>query len=270
MLSDAVVVYKAEDGKVRARETKDMQPSGAAVSGAMWTGLLGLLIAGPIGWIAGLGIGAGAGAITAKVVDVGIPDEWVDWFKSAVRPHTSTVVALASEVDLTALYHEAQRFAGAELVHTTLRPARPADLAAALRTCLATTSSGRSIDHRQVTQAVAQLSSTAFERGSSLGYCLIRRERIDDLVEQRLDLVAELTVRQDVGKVLADASYDGATHLDRIHCPFHRVEQGIVDRLRWPLAWHRDPGDRARREFGCWSARGTTPTRRCPPARAEP
>ena len=81
VLSDAVVVYKAEDGSVRARETKDMQPGGAAVRGAMWTGLFGLLIAGPIGWIAGLGIGAGAGAITAKVVDIGIPDEWVEWFK---------------------------------------------------------------------------------------------------------------------------------------------------------------------------------------------
>jgi uncharacterized membrane protein len=134
VLSDAVVVYKGEDDSVRARETKDMQPSGAAVTGAMWTGLLGLLIAGPIGWIAGIGIGAGAGAITAKVVDVGIPDEWVEWFKDAVRPHTSTVVALASEVDLTALYQEAQRFAGAELVHTTLRPGASADLAAALRT----------------------------------------------------------------------------------------------------------------------------------------
>jgi uncharacterized membrane protein len=94
--------------------------------------LLGLLVAGPIGWIAGLGIGAGAGAITAKVVDIGIPDEWVDWFKEAVDPHTSTVVALATEVNLTALYREAQRFAGADLVHTTLRPGASADLAAAL------------------------------------------------------------------------------------------------------------------------------------------
>jgi uncharacterized membrane protein len=132
VLKDAVVVYKADDGSVRARETTDMQPAGAAVKGAMWTGLLGLLIAGPIGWIAGLGIGAGAGAITAKVVDIGIPDEWVDWFKNAVRPHTSTVVALATDVDLSALYQEAQRFAGAELVHTTLRPGASADLALAL------------------------------------------------------------------------------------------------------------------------------------------
>jgi len=132
-LNDAVVVYKSDDGSVRARETKDLQPSGTAVSGAMWTGLIGLLIGGPIGFVAGLGIGAGAGAITAKVVDIGIPDEWVDWFMEAVRPHTSTVVALASHVDLAKLYQEAQRFAGAELVHTTLRPGASADLAAALQ-----------------------------------------------------------------------------------------------------------------------------------------
>jgi uncharacterized membrane protein len=118
-LNDAVVVYKSDDGSVRARETKDLQPAGTAVSGA-------------IGFVAGLGIGAGAGAITAKVVDVGIPDEWVEWFKQAVHPHTSTVVALASHVDLNKLYQEAQRFAGAELVHTTLRPGASADLAAAL------------------------------------------------------------------------------------------------------------------------------------------
>jgi uncharacterized membrane protein len=131
-LNDAVVVYKSDDGSVRARETRDLQPGGTAASGAMWTGLIGLLIAGPIGFVAGLGIGAGAGAITAKVVDIGIPDEWVDWFKQAVRPHTSTVVALASDVHLTKLYQEVQRFAGAELVHTTLRPGASSDLAAAL------------------------------------------------------------------------------------------------------------------------------------------
>lgn len=132
VLSDAVVVYKGEDGNVRVRETTDLQTSGTAVKGALWTGLLGLLVAGPVGWIAGLGIGAGAGAITAKVVDVGIPDDWVEWFKTVVHPHTSTVVALASEVNLSALYQEAQRFAGAELVHTTLRAGASADLAAAL------------------------------------------------------------------------------------------------------------------------------------------
>jgi uncharacterized membrane protein len=131
-LRDAVVVVKDENDVVRVRETTDIQPAGAAVTGALWTGLLGLLIGGPVGWLAGLGVGASVGALTAKVVDIGIPDEWVDWFKNAVRTNTVTVIALATEVDLGALNAEVHRFAGAELVHTTLRPGASDELAAAL------------------------------------------------------------------------------------------------------------------------------------------
>ena len=67
-------------------ETVDLQAGRTALSGAMWTGLLGLLVGGPVGWIAGMGIGAASGAITAKVVDLGVPDEWVEWFRAAVAP----------------------------------------------------------------------------------------------------------------------------------------------------------------------------------------
>ena len=91
-LKDAVVVGKNDAGKVSVMETMDLTPGRAAASGAMWTGLLGLIIGGPIGWVAGLGVGAGVGAVTAKVVDIGIPDEWVDWFKAAVENGTTEVV----------------------------------------------------------------------------------------------------------------------------------------------------------------------------------
>lgn len=119
-LRDAVIVSKDVQGEVRVRETVDPQPGRSALSGAMWTGLLGLLVGGPVGWIAGIGVGAGAGALTAKVVDLGVPDEWVDWFRQAVREGTTTIVVLAEDVDLIALETEARRFAGAELVHGTL------------------------------------------------------------------------------------------------------------------------------------------------------
>lgn len=132
VLRDAVVVVKGDDGNVRIRETVDLQTGKSAVSGAVWTGLLGLVLGGPIGWLAGLGLGAGAGALIAKVVDVGIPDEWVEWFKGAVQPDTATVVALAADIDLPALYQEAARFSGAKLVHTTLSSSASADLAVAL------------------------------------------------------------------------------------------------------------------------------------------
>lgn len=132
VLRDAVVVVKDDDGKVHVRETVDPQAGSSALSGAVWTGLLGLFLGGPVGWLAGMGLGAGAGALVAKFVDVGIPDEWVDWFKNAVQPDTATVVALAADIDLPALYREAERFSGAELVHTTLMPGASAHLAAAL------------------------------------------------------------------------------------------------------------------------------------------
>ena len=53
--------------------------------------------------------------VVSLIVDLGIPDEWVAWFKAAVRPGTSTVVVLADDVDLVAFGREARRFAGAGL-----------------------------------------------------------------------------------------------------------------------------------------------------------
>jgi uncharacterized membrane protein len=119
-LRDAVIVAKDHDGGVHVRETIDPQPARTAMSGAVWTGLLGLLVGGPVGWIAGLGIGAGAGAITAKVIDLGVPDEWVDWFRQAVREDTTAVIVLAEDLDMRTFEEEVRRFAGAELVHATL------------------------------------------------------------------------------------------------------------------------------------------------------
>jgi uncharacterized membrane protein len=118
-LKDAVTVSKDEHGNTTARETIDPSPGRAALSGAMWSGLFGLILGGPVGWVAGLAVGAGAGAVSAKVIDLGIPDEWVQWFREAVRPGTVTVVLLVEDLDRNALVQEVSRFSGAELVHAT-------------------------------------------------------------------------------------------------------------------------------------------------------
>jgi uncharacterized membrane protein len=119
-LIDAVILVKTPEGKVHVHETIDPQPGRSAMSGALWTGLFGLLLGGPVGWIAGAAIGAGAGAVTAKVVDLGISDAWVAWFREAVRPGTATVVLLVTKLDRDALIAEAARFEGAELVYANL------------------------------------------------------------------------------------------------------------------------------------------------------
>ena len=121
-MKDAVIVVKDDDGKTTVRETIDPQPGRSALSGAVWTGLFGLIVGGPIGWVAGAAIGAGAGAATAKVVDLGVSDEWVAWFRDEVKPGTATIVLLVTHVDHDALVAEAARFSGARLVYANLEP----------------------------------------------------------------------------------------------------------------------------------------------------
>jgi uncharacterized membrane protein len=132
VLRDAVTVTKDADGKTHVKETTDLKPGSAALSGGMWAGLFGLLLGGPIGWVAGAAVGAGAGAAAAKVIDIGLPDEWVDWFKQAVQPDTVTVALLVDGFDADALVAEAERFTGARLVYANLDPGTLARVEAAL------------------------------------------------------------------------------------------------------------------------------------------
>lgn len=119
-LKDAVIVTKNEDGHTTVVETTDPQPARSAMGGAMWAGLFGLLIGGPVGWAAGAAVGASAGAITAKVVDIGIRDEWVEWFREAGSPGTTIVALLVTHLNRDALVKEVARFSGAELVYANL------------------------------------------------------------------------------------------------------------------------------------------------------
>lgn len=132
-LRDAVFVAADADGKTVVRETMDPSLGRSALGGAMWAGLLGLLLGGPIGWIGGMAIGAGTGAVTAKVVDLGIPDEWVEWFKQAVDPEKVILALLVSDVDMPALVEESKRFVGAELVYANVDPTTLTRLEQSLR-----------------------------------------------------------------------------------------------------------------------------------------
>ncbi|MEY2447578.1 MAG: hypothetical protein QOH79_1054 [Acidimicrobiaceae bacterium] len=119
-LRDAVLVMKSDEGQTMVHETTDLQPARTALSGAMWAGLFGLILGGPVGWVAGMAVGAGTGAVAAKVVDIGISDEWVAWFRDTVAPGTVTVALLVEHLDRNALVKEAARFTGAELVYANL------------------------------------------------------------------------------------------------------------------------------------------------------
>jgi len=120
VIKDAVTVVKDDDGRTHVHETIDPTPGRAAFNGAWWAGLVGLILGGPVGWAAGLVVGAGTGAIAAKVVDLGISDEWVSWFREAVQAGTATVALLVEDLHHEALVEEAARFTGAQLVYANL------------------------------------------------------------------------------------------------------------------------------------------------------
>ena len=51
----------------------------------------------------------------SKVMDFGVPDGWVTWFRDAVQPRTATVALLVEDLDRDAFVAETTRFTGAEL-----------------------------------------------------------------------------------------------------------------------------------------------------------
>jgi|SoiMethySBSTD1v2_1073268.scaffolds.fasta_scaffold74599_3 uncharacterized membrane protein len=119
---DAVIVSKDEEGKAHVRETRDLQAGTTAASTGLWTAFIGALVGGPIGLVVGGAIGAGAGALTAKIVDLGIPDEWVAWLKDAVDPGHTVLAILVTDFDRAALLAELERFHGARLLYGNLPP----------------------------------------------------------------------------------------------------------------------------------------------------
>ena len=120
---DAVFVTKDTDGKAHVRETRDLQTGPTAASTGLWTAFVGAILGGPIGLVVGGAIGAGAGAVAAKVIDLGIPDEWVAWLKEATEPGHTVLALLVSSFDREALAAELERFHGARLLYGNLPPA---------------------------------------------------------------------------------------------------------------------------------------------------
>ena len=123
VLLDAVLITKDDEGRTSVTESKDPQAGPSALSGAVWAGLFGLVLGGPVGWMAGAAAGAGAGVVAAKVIDLGISDEWVAWFREAVQPGYATVALLVVDLHEDALVVEARRFTGSRLVYANLDPA---------------------------------------------------------------------------------------------------------------------------------------------------
>lgn len=120
VVHDAVFIDKDEGGKTKVNETVDPEPGASAVSGGLWGALLGTLIAGPLGTLVGAATSAALGALSAKLIDIGIPDATVKELEESIGPGDSALALLLTHIREDELGRELSRFAGAKLLRSDL------------------------------------------------------------------------------------------------------------------------------------------------------
>jgi uncharacterized membrane protein len=72
-MEDVVIITRSEDGKVQLHQAVNLVGAGA-IGGSFWGGLMGLLFLNPL---LGVAVGAGAGAMSGWLTDVGIKDDFL-------------------------------------------------------------------------------------------------------------------------------------------------------------------------------------------------
>ncbi|HRQ41319.1 MAG TPA: DUF1269 domain-containing protein [Chloroflexota bacterium] len=95
-LSDAAIVIRRRDGKVKVKQANNLVGAGA-LGGAFWGLLIGLLFWTP--WL-GLEAGATADALAGKVSDCGITDDFIKEVGAIVEPgHSALFLIVAYMVE---------------------------------------------------------------------------------------------------------------------------------------------------------------------------
>lgn len=129
-LSDAVVVWKDDNEKVHIHQTIDQTPVQGAVTGSFWGMLAGLLFATPV-FLAAAAVGAGGGALLAKLIDLGLDDRWVKEVGNWLDPGTSALLLLVQAGVRPAVLAELGRYEG-KVLYCTFPDAVRAELERAL------------------------------------------------------------------------------------------------------------------------------------------
>lgn len=118
-LHDSCVVIRDRDGKVRLKQAINLVGTGAASGGAMgalWGTLLGVLFLNPLaGLLTGTVFGAGAGALSGKLADYGINDEFIKSMGETIQPGSSALFVLVRRASLDKVLPELAEFEGTVL-----------------------------------------------------------------------------------------------------------------------------------------------------------
>ena len=125
-LSDAAVLVRKQDGKVKVKQAVNLVGAGA-LGGAAWGMLIGLLFLAP--WL-GLAIGAASGALAGKLSDTGVDDKFIKEVGDTIEPGHSALFLLVEEWAEDKVMEQLAKY-NATVVQTSLSEEDEAKLKAA-------------------------------------------------------------------------------------------------------------------------------------------
>jgi uncharacterized membrane protein len=114
-LSDAAVVVRREDGKVKVKQAVSLVGAGA-LGGAFWGMLIGLLFFAP--WL-GLAVGALSGALGGALSDYGVDDKFIKEVGNKIEPGHSALFLMVESWTEDKVLDELQG-TDAEVLQTSL------------------------------------------------------------------------------------------------------------------------------------------------------
>jgi uncharacterized membrane protein len=126
-LEDAVVAVKDAKGKVRLHQAVNLTTAGA-VSGGFWGALIGLIFLNPL---LGMAVGAGMGAASGALSDLGINDQFMKDLAANMQPGSSILFVLVRKATPDKVLEELKG-TGGTILKTSLSHEDEAKLQAAL------------------------------------------------------------------------------------------------------------------------------------------
>jgi uncharacterized membrane protein len=116
-MEDVVVVTKDAEGKIKLHQAVNLTAMGA-LSGGFWGMLIGMIFFNPL---LGLAVGAGAGAISGKLSDIGVDDKMMKDMAESFKPGNSALFVLVRKMTADKVLDDLKEFAGkGKILRTSL------------------------------------------------------------------------------------------------------------------------------------------------------
>ncbi|MDQ7830340.1 MAG: DUF1269 domain-containing protein [Desulfovibrionaceae bacterium] len=116
-MDDVVVVTKDAAGKIKLHQAVNLTAMGA-LSGGFWGMLIGMIFFNPL---LGLAVGAGAGAVSGKLADIGIDDTMMKDMAGSFQPGNSALFVLVRKMTADKVLDDLKAFAGkGKILRTSL------------------------------------------------------------------------------------------------------------------------------------------------------